>query len=177
LVGFIFLFGIFVGGLSVILNKFLEPQIEPITRVVSHHPLRVLAGYFLFVMTASVLVPIPTLPVDLLLFDQIDPVSVMIVRILGGVAGGSISYYLAYNYGWPIIKRWLSRKNYEFVNSLSGLLSWRQFFIIAMIPVINAELMAFVGGVSKIGYRKTIWALLPAIGYRVLFIYALVRVR
>lgn len=175
LVGFILLFGLFVGGISAIMNKFLAPHIEPLTDIISYHPFRALAGYFLFVMIASVFVPIPTLPVDLLFFEYVDPTSVIVARVLGGVAGGSISYYLAYNYGRPLLKRWLSRKNYDFVEGVSNAVSWKQFFIITMIPIINAELMAFVGGVGKIGYRKTIGTLLLAIAYRVLFVYAVIQ--
>lgn len=174
-VGFIVLFGLFVAGVSALLNHFLEPHIQPLTDLVRLHPFRALAMYFVFIMIASVVVPIPTLPVDLLFFSLIDPASVVVARVLGGVAGGSVSYYLSYNYGRPLLQRWLSKKNYEFVESASNTLSWRQFFVITMIPVINAELMAYVGGVGKIGYRKTIGTLLLAIGYRVLFVYAVIR--
>lgn len=171
IVGFIFVFGIFVSVVSFGLNRFLEPHIQPLADLIGYHPFRALAGYFLFVMAASVIVPIPTLPVDLLFFNLIDPQSVVVARVLGGVAGGSISYFLAYNYGRPLLKRWLSPKYYGFINQQSNAITLQQFFIIAMIPAINAELMAFVGGLGKMGYRKTIGTLLLAIGYRVLFVY------
>ena len=168
---FIVVFGLFVSAISVIINHFLNPHIQPLTHEVAIHPYRALALYFAFVTAASVVVPVPTLPVDLLFFSLLDPIFVIIVRIAGGIAGGSISYYLSYNFGRPLLKRWLSEKNYNFIEKQSGSISWQNFFIITMIPIINAELMAFVGGLGKIGYRKTIGTLLLGITYRVLFVY------
>lgn len=168
---FIVIFGLLVAAISVLINHFLNPHIQPLTHEVEIHPYRALALYFTFVTAASVVVPVPTLPVDLLFFGLLDPAFVIVSRVAGGIAGGSISYFLSYNYGRPLLRRWLSKKNYLFVERHSDTLSWRDFFIISMIPIINAELMAFVGGLGKIGYRKTIGTLLLAITYRVLFVY------
>src|SRR3990167_3407623 len=168
---FIIAFGLFVAAISVIINHFLNPHIQPLTHEVMIHPYRALGLYFAFVMAASVIVPIPTLPVDLLFFGMLDPALVIVARIAGGVAGGSIGYCLSYNFGRPLLRRWLSGNNYQFVEKHSDSISWQNFFIITMIPIINAELMAFVGGLGKIGYRKTIGTLLLGITYRVLFVY------
>lgn len=177
LVGFIVIFGLFVAGISVILNHFITPNIQPLTDEVVRHPLWALTLYFAFVAGASVVVPVPTLPVDLLFLTLLDPSIVMIARIAGGLAGSSVSYYLSYNYGQPLLKRWLSSKNFEFVDQHSRKLTWQSFFVIAMIPVINAELMAYVGGLGKIGYRKTIGTLLLANTYRVFFVYLVINYR
>ena len=168
---FIVIFGLIVAAGSVIINHFLNPHIQPLTHEVALHPYRALALYFAFVTAASVVVPVPTLPVDLLFFSLLDPAFVIVSRIAGGIAGGSISYFLSYNYGRPLLRRWLSEKNFSFVEKHSDTMSWRDFFVIAMIPIINAELMAYVGGLGKIGYRKTIGTLFLAITYRVLFVY------
>lgn len=177
IVGFILIFGLFVTIVSYFINRFLDPHIQPLTQLVKLHPYRALVLYFGFVIGASVIVPIPTLPVDLLFFGLLDPISVMTARIAGGVAGGSVSYYLSYNFGRPLLKRWFSSKNYDFIENHSNALRWKEFFVITMIPVINAELMAYVGGLGKIGYRKTIGTLLLAIGYRVLFVYLVLHYR
>ncbi|MEK7170807.1 MAG: VTT domain-containing protein [Patescibacteria group bacterium] len=177
IIGFIIVFGLFVSVVSVLLNHFINPHILPLTNEVAIHPYRALGLYFAFVAAASVIVPIPTLPIDLLFFGLLDPIFVIVVRVAGGIAGGSISYFLAFNYGRPLLRRLLSEKNYGFIEKYSNTLNWQQFFIIAMIPVINAELMAYVGGVGKIGYRKTISTLLLATGYRVLFVYFVIHYR
>jgi len=176
-VAFILLFGLFVSLMSVFINRFLDPHIQPLNYLVETHPYRALAIYFAFVAGASVIVPIPTLPVDLLFFGLLDPIAVIIARIAGGIVGGSVSYYLSFNFGKRFLKRYLSVKNFQFVEKHSNTITWQQFFVITMIPVINAELMAYVGGLGKIGYRKTIGTLLLGITYRVLFVYFVLNYR
>lgn len=170
---FILLFGIAVGLISGLLSNIIDPANNRYIQEVLQYQNQALVLYFVFVMVASVIVPIPTLPIDLLLFGILDPVTVVTIRVLGGIAGGSISYYLSYNYGRPLLKRLFSKKNYETVETLSDGFSWREFFIITMIPVINAELMAYVGGLGKLGYRKTTFTLFLGIAYRVLFVAAI----
>jgi uncharacterized membrane protein YdjX (TVP38/TMEM64 family) len=170
---FILIFGVAVGLLSGFLSNVIDPANNRYIQEVLQHQTLALVLYFVFVMFASVIVPIPTLPFDLLLFGILDPATVVIIRVFGGIAGGSISYYLSYNYGRPLLKRLLSSKNYEIVESLSNSFAWREFFIITMIPVINAELMAYVGGLGKLGYRKTVFTLFLGIAYRVIFVAAI----
>ncbi len=174
---FILAFGIVVGVLSSLLNNFIDPANNRYIQELLQYRTQALILYFAFVMVASVVVPIPTLPIDLLLFSIFDPATVVIIRVFGGLAGGSISYYLSYNYGRPLLKRWLSKKNYEVVETLSDNFSWREFFIITMIPIINAELMAYVGGLGKLGYRKTASTLFLGIAYRVVFVAAVTALR
>ncbi|MDO8650378.1 MAG: hypothetical protein Q7K33_03670, partial [Candidatus Berkelbacteria bacterium] len=71
---FIVIFGLIVATVSMIINHFLNPHIQPLTHEVAIHPYRALALYFAFVAAASVVVPVPTLPVDLLFFSLLDPV-------------------------------------------------------------------------------------------------------
>ena len=174
---FILVFGIVVGFLSSVLNNAIDPAHNRYIQELLQYQTQTYILYFVFVMVASVIVPIPTLPIDLLLFSIFDPATVVIIRVFGGLAGGSISYYLSYNYGRPLLKRWLSKKNYEVVETLSDSFSWREFFIITMIPVINAELMAYVGGLGKLGYRKTSSTLFLGIAYRVIFVAVVIALR
>lgn len=167
---FIALFGVAVAILSGLLSNIIDPSNNRYIQELLRYQNQALILYFVFVMVASVFVPIPTLPIDLLLFSIFDPATVVIIRVFGGLAGGSVSYYLSYNYGRPLLKRWLSKKNYEVVETLSDNFSWREFFIITMIPIINAELMAYVGGLGKMGYRKTAFTLFLGIAYRVIFV-------
>ena len=174
LVGFIVMFGIFIALISALLSNFIDPENNKYIQGLLLHENRALIIYFLFVIIATVIIPIPTLPIDLVLFSILDPVTVIIVRVFAGIAGGSISYYLSFNYGRPLLKRWLSKNNYKIVETLSNTFSWRQFFIITMIPVINAELMAYVGGMGKLGYWKTIFPLFVGLAYRVIFVAVIV---
>ena len=167
---FILIFGVVVGLLSGLVGRFIDPQNNLYIQNILQHKNQALILYFLFAMVASVIIPIPTLPVDLVLFGILDPVTVVVLRVFGGIAGGSISYFLSYNYGRPLLKKLLSKKNYQTVESVSDTFSWKEFFIITMIPIINAELMAYVGGLGKLGYRKTISTVFTGLTYRVIFI-------
>lgn len=174
---FILAFGVVVAVISNLLNNFIDPANNRYIQELLQYQTQALIFYFAFVMVASVIVPIPTLPIDLLLFSIFDPAVVTVLRVFGGLAGGTVSYYLSYNYGRPLLKRWLSQKNYEVVEKLSDNFSWREFFIITMIPVINAELMAYVGGLGRLGYRKTASTLFLGIAYRVVFVAVVTAVR
>lgn len=171
IVGFIFIFGLFVAGLTALINHFFDPATNAYVQQFLQHQTGALVFYFLFVVVASVIVPIPTLPLDLVMIQFISPWPVIIIRLLGGIAGGSINFYLARHYGQPLLRRWFSAKNYQFVDQLSESISWKQFFIIALIPIINTELMAYAGGLSKLKYRWVIIPLTIAIFYRLVFVY------
>lgn len=171
---FIIAFAFLIVVVSWLVTHFFNSSNPAIHALLSHVSLA-LVLYFIYVVVASVIVPIPTLPVDIVLLKLLDPASVITVRLLGGLAGGSISFYLSRNYGRPLLSRWLSEKNYSYVDRLSGNISWLQFFIIAMVPIVNTELMAYAGGISKLRFRMVMGSLAIAIFYRLLFVYFVIK--
>ena len=173
---FIILFAAFVIIASAVLNHYFNPSNNRLVQYIMIYQDLALVLYFIYVMVASVVVPIPTLPVDLVMINLFDPWSVVVIRLAGGLAGGSISFYLARNYGKKFLKRCLSEKNYNFIDNQSANITWQEFFIITMLPVINAELMAYVAGVSKVKFRWTILILALADFYRLVFIFFIIRV-
>ncbi len=175
IVGFIFIFGLFVAGVTALINHFINPETNIYVQVFLRDQTQALTFYFGYVVVASVIVPIPTLPLDLLMIQFIDPWPIIIIRLLGGIAGGSINFYLARHYGRPLLQRWFSAKNYDFIERMSESISWKQFFIVALIPIINTELMAYAGGISKLKYRWVILPLVIAIFYRLVFVYFVTR--
>ena len=176
LVIFIIIFAIFVIVASAILNHYFNPSNNRLVQTIVVYQDLAFVLYFIYVMIASVVVPIPTLPVDLVMINLLDPWSVVIVRLAGGLAGGSISFYQARNYGKRFLKRYLSEKNYNFIERQSDNITWQEFLIITMLPVINAELMAYVAGVSKVKFRWTILILALADFYRLVFLFFIIRV-
>jgi uncharacterized membrane protein YdjX (TVP38/TMEM64 family) len=176
LVIFILVFAVFVVAVSAVLNHYFNPSNNRLVQYIVDYQTFAFVLYFAYVMVASVVIPIPTLPVDLVMINLLDPWSVVVVRLAGGLAGGSISFYLARNYGKSFLKRYLSEKNYNFIDHQSSNITWQEFFIITMLPVINAELMAYVAGVSKVKFRWTILILALAIFYRLVFIFFVIRV-
>jgi len=176
IVVFILLFGIAVGVLSTILNRVFNPADSQAVRDILNYPTLAFTIYFVYTFVASIIVPIPTLPLDLIMLTVADPWPVIWVRLLGGLAGGSVSFYLSRQYGLPLLKKWFSPKNYNFVEEASNNLTWQEFFIITMLPVINAELMAYVGGVSKVKFRWILAILTLAIFYRLVFVFFVIKV-
>lgn len=171
IVAFIVLFGLIVAGVSAVINQYFNPAEHPVIKEFLKHENTALLFYFVYSTVASVVVPIPTLPVDVLFLNILDPASVITVRLAGGLAGSSINFYLARNFGRPLLQRWLSKKNYQFIEDLSSNLAWHHFFIITMIPIINTELMAYAGGISNLRFRFVISVQTLALFYRILFVF------
>jgi len=176
IVTFILAFGILIAVVSALMNKYVNPADHPWVQQLLQNQGTALLFYFAYTMVASVFVPIPTLPVDVALLSLLDPAAVIVVRLAGGLAGSSVNFYLARNFGQPLIKRWLSKKNAEFVEALSDNLKWQHFFIITMVPIINTELMAYAGGISHLRFRWVISTLALALFYRILFVFFVMHV-
>jgi uncharacterized membrane protein YdjX (TVP38/TMEM64 family) len=176
IVVFIVLFGIFVAGVSAIITRYFGPAHNPtIEHFITQNPWAFLV-YFLYVTIASIIIPIPTLPADVIFLKLANPLAVISLRLLADIAGSSIDFYLAKRYGRPLLRRWFSDKNYQFIEEAAENISWQQFFIVAMIPIINTELLAYAGGISKLKFRNIIWALTLAILYRLLFVYFILKI-
>lgn len=175
LVGFIILFAIFLAIISGLITHFFGSGSNYFVELLTTHETSALIFYFVYVVVASVIIPIPTLPLDIVFLKLVDPASVITIRLLGGLGGGTISFYLARNYGHGLLKKWLSSKNYTYVDSLSKNINWLQFFIIAMVPIVNAELMAYAGGLSKLRFRMVMSSLAIAIFYRLLFVFFVIQ--
>lgn len=168
---FIVLFGIFIAVVSGLMGHYFSSTSATLQYDFRVHQTVSLWLYFFYVIVASVIIPIPTLPADVVFLKLGNPILVIGVRLLADVIGSSIDFFLARRYGRPLLKRWFSQKNYEFIERTAENITWKQFFIVAMIPIINTELMAYAGGISKLKFRQIIWGLVLAILYRLLFVY------
>ncbi len=119
IIAFMVVFALVIAGISALINQYLNPADHPFIQQLLAHQKMALLFYFAYTVAASVIVPIPTLPIDVVLLNLIDPWSVIVVRLAGGVAGGAINFYLARRYGRPLLKRWFSKKNYQLIENLS----------------------------------------------------------
>lgn len=91
---FVLAFGLFVAAASWLIGRYFDPTANPFVQSLLAHEDQTLFFYFFYVLVASVIVPIPTLPIDLVLFSLLDPWSIITIRLFGGLAGGSISFFL-----------------------------------------------------------------------------------
>jgi uncharacterized membrane protein YdjX (TVP38/TMEM64 family) len=168
---FIVLFGIFIAVISALMSHYFSSTSATLRYDFRVHQTVSLWLYFIYIIIACVIIPIPTLPADVVFLKLGNPFLVIGVRLLADIIGSSIDFFLARKYGRPVLKRWFSTKNYEFIERTAENITWKQFFIVAMIPIINTELMANAGGISKLKFRQIIWGLVLAILYRLLFVY------
>lgn len=173
---FILVFGLFIAGVSAVVAHYFSSASETVQRNFIEHQSLSLWLYFIYVSITCVIVPIPTLPVDVVFLKLGNPIAVIAIRLLGDILGSSIDFYLARRFGRPLLRRWFSEKNYKFIEQASEHITWQQFFIVAMIPIINTELMAYAGGISKLKFRQIIWGLMLAILYRLLFVYFVLKI-
>lgn len=169
---FIVVFGLAVGLLSAFLNNYIDPQSNRYVQYLLSHESYLIGIYLAYVVVASVTIIVPTLPFDLLMLGTLtSPWIVIGYRLFGGIIGSAINFYLARKYGRSLLRRWLSQKNYDFIDKVANNLTLQQFIIVTMIPVINAELMAYAGGLSRVKFRWSMLTLALAIFYRVVFVY------
>ena len=172
---FVVIFGVFVAIVSALMTRYFSPSNNPYVEHFITNSNRSLWFYFLYTSIACVIVPIPTLPVDVVFLKLASPIPVIGLRLLADIAGSSVDFYLAGRYGRPLLRRWFSQKNYQFIENASEHLSWQQFFIVAMIPIFNTELLAYAGGISKLKYRAIVGSLIIAVAYRLVFVYLILK--
>jgi uncharacterized membrane protein YdjX (TVP38/TMEM64 family) len=166
----ILVIGLIIAGASALIGRYFNPETSPLVAAIVRERYYAATFYYLYTVLASIVVPIPTLPIDVVLLNIFNPWIVMVIRLAGGLTGGSVGFYLARRYGRPLLKRWLSKKNFDYSVSLSENVNWKQFFIISMIPIINTEIMAYAGGLSRLQYRWVIGVLALALAYRIFFV-------
>lgn len=166
--------GLLVTALSAAFNRVVTAG-EQILLPLLVSPPTTLAVYFLLATIATVIVPLPTLPVDVLLMNIFDPWVVLLVRLGAALAGYSINFSLARRFGEPLLRRLFSPANFQQIMAISERVSLWQYFLIAFFPLVNTELVAYAAGLSKLRLAKLLPLLAMAMFYRLLLVLAFVR--
>jgi|GEM_PF-1760141 len=162
--------GLAVTGLTTVLELFFDITKTPLFAAITDNSIQSLIYYLIFTVVATVLVPLPTLPIDVVLIKIFNPWVILLFRLLGDLIGTAIAYGLARRFGKPLVRRWFSRKNAEEIIAISESVSWKQFFWIAMFPLVNTELVAYAAGLSRLKLVTLIWIIAVAITYRLLIV-------
>ena len=173
---FIVIFIAIVTVLSAVMNRFMDPDQNPWISNFVNNSSWAYAAYFVYVTIACIIVPLPTLPADIIFLKIGNPVSVILLRLLADIAGSSVNFYVARRYGRDVLVKWFSEKNYRFIENASEHISWQQFFIVAMVPIVNTELLAYAAGISKLRFRDIVGPLFLAVGYRLVFLYLVIKI-
>jgi uncharacterized membrane protein YdjX (TVP38/TMEM64 family) len=169
------LLGLLVTGLSVIFNRVVEVAGEELLVPLLVAPVLTFVVYFLLATLATVVVPLPTLPIDVLLMTMFNPWLVLVVRLGASLVGSSLNFTLGRTFGEPLLAHLMSKENLKQTVEIAKNVNRWQYFLMAMFPLINPELVAYAAGLSTL----RIWELMPivaaALFYRLLIVLALVR--
>lgn len=166
------IFGLAVSGLSALIDRFFDITQTPLFRLLTDNSGQSLLYYLVFTVIATVLVPLPTLPLDVVVLKIFNPWEIIFLRFIGDLIGTAIAYGLARRFGKPLIRRAFSPKNSEQIIAISEAVGWKQYLLIALFPLVNTELVAYAAGLSRLKLWTTIWIIAVAISYRLLIVIA-----
>ena len=80
-----------------------------------------------------------------------------VVSLIGITTGSAIAYTIANVYGKPFVKKFISEKNFKFIERILELGSKRfVVFLIYMIPGIPKDIVAYICGISSINFKEFI---------------------
>jgi len=164
-------FGLLIAAISALVTRYIAFDGMPLADYLHAH--RDSSGiiYFCYIVVASIIVPLPTLPADVVFLEIFNPWKVFALRLVADLVGGGISFYLARIYGHKLLERWFSAKSFAHIKRVSESVSWKQFFWITMFPLINTELMAYAGGLSQLSLLTTLAILFVGVAYRLGIVY------
>lgn len=129
----------------------------------------IIPAYFIYSMLQAVIVIIPATVMDITMYVLIGPWLTFVTTIFGTLVGYTLSYAISRRYGRKALKKILPIKVYNFVIEASNGMKWKHFFVLTMLPFSILDAMPFIGGLSKIKYKRVIFALILATSYRVAF--------
>jgi uncharacterized membrane protein YdjX (TVP38/TMEM64 family) len=174
---YLVLLGIVVAGSSALLAYFFRFVGQPLVTEILRHQQQLILIYFFYIVLSTIVFPIPSLPLDILLLTTLNPILVLLVRLLGDIVGSALAFSIARRYGRPALKRFFQPKVYHQIEKVSENVSLKQFFWISMFPLINTEIMAYAAGLSELGLLPTIGSLLIAVSYRLGLVYLFIQLR
>jgi len=162
--------GLLVAGVSIFLSLFIDFRDWAIFKAALDNPVQTVILYLFITVIATVIVPLPILPVVVLLVNIFNPWLIMGVQLVGDLIGTAIAYFLARRFGRRLIRRWFSQKNASEIIAISDSVSWRHYFWIAMFPLVNTELVAYAAGLGRLKLWTVLWIIAVAVGYRLLIV-------
>jgi uncharacterized membrane protein YdjX (TVP38/TMEM64 family) len=159
-------FALVVTGLSAWISPYFDLSRSSFIREIVEAKPWALSFYFLYSAFASVFVPVPTMPLEILFAGFFGIPLTLAVRLAGSLAGAAFAFFLAHRYGRPFLKRLLPVSTYQEVEKFSHMHGLKTFFLISVFPLVNPEVMAFVAGLGNLRLFPVLGILLIANFYR-----------
>ncbi|MFN7088513.1 MAG: VTT domain-containing protein, partial [Candidatus Paceibacteria bacterium] len=154
--------------LSAMLTPYFDLSRNPFIQEIMNIRKAALTFYFLYSTVASIFVPIPTMPLEVLFAGLFGIPMTLIVRLGASLVGATFAFFISHRYGRPLLKKLLPASTYQDIEKFSNSHGIRAFFLIAIFPLVNPEVMAYVAGLGNLRLTSTLLVLLVANLYRFL---------
>ena len=108
---------------------------------------------FVFVMAASVILPVPTFPLDVLAGQIFGPVLGTLYAVLGATLGAVFSFLLARWLGRDLIARFL-RGHINVCRQCSDKLLTKVVFLARLVPAVSFDVVSYGAGLTKMSLAR-----------------------
>lgn len=156
--------------LAIIAAPYLDLSKNPLVLKLLELQFYALLFYFLYSIFASVIVPIPTFPLDILMAGLYGIKFALPIRLAGALIGATAAYFIGFYFGHGFLKKILPKKIFKNFEKYSLKHGMKTYILLSLIPIFQQEWMAYHGGVSKLKFLPFIAIVFLANIYRIAFI-------
>ncbi|MCP4204375.1 MAG: TVP38/TMEM64 family protein [bacterium] len=108
---------------------------------------------FVFVMAATVVLPVPTFPLDVLAGRIFGPVLGTLYAALGAMLGAMVSFLLARWLGRDLVARFL-KGHINFCRQCSDKLLTKVVFLARLVPAVSFDVVSYGAGLTKMSLPR-----------------------
>jgi len=152
--------------LSAWLSPYFDLSQSPFIKKIIGAREEALVFYFFYSVFATIFVPVPTMPLEVLFAGIFGVPITLIIRLTGSLVGATFAFAIAHTYGRPLLRRILLVSSYNEIEKFSSTQGLKAFFFISVFPLVNPEIMAYVAGLGSLRLIPTLGILAVANFYR-----------
>ncbi len=108
---------------------------------------------FILVMAATVVLPVPTFPLDVLAGQLFGPVLGTLYAVIGATLGAMVSFLLARWLGRDLIARFL-KGHINFCRQCSDRLLTKVVFLARLVPAVSFDVVSYGAGLTKMSLGR-----------------------
>jgi len=103
-----------------------------------------------------VLVPVPTIPVDIAAGVGYGSVPGFVYVLAGHLVGASVAFLLARRFGRPLLRRIAPRRVSDHVDGTAGRLAPRLLILMRLLPLFDFKVVSYAAGLTSMSFRQYI---------------------
>jgi uncharacterized membrane protein YdjX (TVP38/TMEM64 family) len=111
-------------------------------------------AYVSFLVLSMVLAPIPTSPAPVAAATAFGGVEGFLYSLLGVVIGSSICFWIARQWGRPLLQRFLPGRFVQEIDRISDQLGIRVLFVLRLFPLLGADAVSYGAGLTPIRFSS-----------------------